>query len=173
MVCYDEFGPIELRPQHGQTWARQRHPDRLPATYTRRLGTQQLLAFYDLRRDRMWGYLRPHKRWADFLRVLKKMRNRYPVKERIYLVLDNFAPHRRAEVRRWARMNNVIFVWTPTNASWLNRIECQFTELKGYAFHNTYFRTHQQVRKAISRFLRYRNHRNAKRKYKKTNLKRH
>lgn len=139
----------------------------------RRLGTQQLLAFYDLRKDRLWGYLRPRKRWSDFLRVLRKMRNRYPVKERIYLILDNFAPHQRIEVRHWARENNITLVWTPTNASWLNRIECQFTELKGYAFHNTYFRTHREVRKAISAFLKYRNKRNAERKHKKTYLKRH
>jgi len=80
----------------------------------------------------------------------------YPVKERIYVILDNFSPHRRAEVRRWARKNNIIFVWTPTNASWLNKIECQFTELKRFVFHNSNYKSHAEVRTAMIKFLRYR-----------------
>lgn len=79
------------------------------------------------------------------------MRARYPLHERIYVVLDNFSPHRRGEIRRWAKRNNVVFVWTPTNASWLNRIECQFTELKKFVFHNTYFRSHAE-RKSFTFF---------------------
>jgi hypothetical protein len=31
--AFDEFGPLS-RPCHGTCWARRKHPDRLPATYT-------------------------------------------------------------------------------------------------------------------------------------------
>lgn len=99
------------------------------------------------------------------------MRTRYPQEERIYLVLDNFSPHKRREIVRWARKNKVTLVWTPTNASWLNRIECQFTELKKFAFENTYYKSHKEAAIAINQFLRYRNTRNRKRK--KNFLKRH
>jgi transposase len=99
------------------------------------------------------------------------MRSRYPVKERVYLILDNFSPHQRPEVRRWACNNKVSLVWTPTNASWLNHIECQFAELKDFVFRNSNYRSHHEVRLALNHFLRYRNQRNAK--HKKTNLKRH
>jgi transposase len=88
------------------------------------------------------------------------MRKKYPKDQVIYLVLDNFSPHRRQEIRRWARTYNVRLVWTPTNASWLNRIECQFTELKTFAINNEFYKTHKEMQKAIRKFLRYRNKRN-------------
>jgi len=122
VVCYDEFGPIEVRPIHGRIWGVEGSPTRLPATYTRTLGTRQYLAFYDLRQDKLWGYFSIRKRWMEVLQVLKRMRAMYPSDERIYLVLDNFSPHKRAEIKLWARSNKVSLVWTATNASWLNRI---------------------------------------------------
>ena len=154
-------------------WAAQGQVDRLPATHTRPHGVRHWLAFYDVRTDRLWGYFCRRKRWSETLRVLQRLRAMYPVKERIYIILDNFSPHRRAEVRRWARKNNIIFVWTPTNASWLNKIECQFTELKRFVFHNSNHKSHAEVRTAMIKFLRYRYSRNKKRKLKLTNLKRH
>lgn len=171
MVCYDEFGPIELRPVHGRVWAAHGAPDRLPATYRRTHGVRHLLAFYDMHDDVLWGYFRPRKRWQEVLDVLERVRTRYPLRERLYVVMDNFSPHRRAEIRRWARRSNVILVWTPTNASWLNRIECQFTELKAAVFHNSFYTEHNDVKRNTYRFLRYRNARNKKRKL--LNLKRH
>ncbi|MBI1807315.1 MAG: IS630 family transposase [Ignavibacteria bacterium] len=171
VVCFDEFGPIELRPFHGSTWARRKKPDRLPATYSRPNGVRHFLAFYDVHQDVLWGYVRSRKRWQETLEVMQRMRRRYPKNEQIFLVLDNFSPHKRKEVRRWARKNLVTLVWTPTNASWLNRIECQFTELKKFVFENTYYKSHMECRKAINDFLLYRNKRNKKRK--NINLKRH
>jgi hypothetical protein len=165
------MGPLELRPIAGRTWARTSHPDRLPATYTRPHGTRQWLAFLDTKKDRLWGYSSRRKRWNEVLRAFKWMRSRYPVKERIYMILDNFSPHKRPEVARWARDNNVILVWTPTNASWINHIECQFTELKRFVFTNSDYKSHKEVNTAINDFLRYRNRRNAK--HKKTYLNQH
>jgi hypothetical protein len=49
--------------------------------------------------------------------------------------------------------------FTPTNASWLNRIECQFTALKEFALANSDFRTHEALQEAIQRYLRWRNRR--------------
>lgn len=156
---------------HGSVWAVQGKPDRLPATYRRPHGVRHFLAFYDVHEDVLWGYFRAHKRWQQVLDVLQRVRARYPFRERIYLVMDNFSPHRRIEIRRWARQSNVILVWTPTNASWLNRIECQFTEMKSAVFHNSFYTKHEDVKHNMYRFLRYRNARNKKRKL--HNLKRH
>ena len=45
---------------------------------------------------------------------------------RIYLVNDNLSLHWTPEIRAWAELHNVELVPTPTSASHLNRIECQF-----------------------------------------------
>jgi transposase len=173
-VCFDEFGPLELRPHFGRTWAQRKHPHRLPATYTRPHGVRHFLAFFDVHRDILWGYFAPRKRWMEVLQALKRMRAKYPRSVTIFLILDNFSPHRRPEIRRWAKANKVVLVWTPTNASWLNRIECQFTELKKYAIDDVFYTTHRALQHAVHKFLKYRNNRNkASPKHKKNNLKRH
>ena len=77
-VAFDEFGPLEIRPQHGRSWRPTRRPDRLPATYTRKHGVRHWLAFYDLHDDKLWGYTRGRKRSREVLEVLKRMRRRYP-----------------------------------------------------------------------------------------------
>jgi hypothetical protein len=78
-------------------------------------------------------------------------------------------PHQTDRVLRWARdeANNMTFAWTPTNASWLNHIECRFTDIKNSVFTNTYYQSHTELYKAINDYIRYRN------KYKKTSEKRH
>jgi transposase len=112
----------------------------------------------------------------EVLQAMKRMRSMYPADERIYLVLDNFSPHKRIEILSWAKANKVSLVWTATNASWLNRIESQFTEMKEYTLSNSNYKSHKEIQNAIHKFTRYRNKRNKKKrllKSKTTNLKRH
>ncbi|MFI6598603.1 hypothetical protein ACIBHX_20280 [Nonomuraea sp. NPDC050536] len=55
-------------------------------------------------------------------------------------MLDNFSPHRTkkdARVGKWAAVNNVELAYTPTDSSWLNRIEAQFTALRYLALDGT------------------------------------
>jgi hypothetical protein len=49
------------------------------------------------------------------------------------------------------------FYVTPTQASWLNRIESQFTALKEFALNNSDFRSHEEQIEAILRYLDWRN----------------
>ena len=169
VVCFDEFGPLELRPHHGYTWARSGHPHRQPATYTRPNGVRHFFGFLDVYKNVLWGYFRPRKRSRETLAVLKLLRRRYPRRKHIYVILDNFSPHQTNRVLRWARRgaNNMTLVWTPTNASWLNHIECRFTDIKNSVFTNTYYKSHKELYKAVRDYLRYRN------KYKKTSEKQH
>jgi transposase len=160
-VAFDEFGPLEIRPQHGQSWGRD--ANRLPATYTRKHGVRHWLAFYDVHGNKLWGYTRPRKRSGEVLGVLKRMRKRYPPDERIHLILDNFSPHGTPAVRSWCAKNNVHLIWTPTNASWLNPIECQFTPVKEFVIRNTVYTSHEELAEALRKYACYRNQ-HAKRK---------
>jgi hypothetical protein len=56
-----------------------------------------------------------------------------------------------------AREHKVVFYLTATNASWMNRIECHFTELKEFALNNSDYRTHEQLQAAIESFMEWRN----------------
>lgn len=157
MICFDEFGPLEVRPVHGTGWAREGHPQRLPATYHRPHGTRQLLAAYDMKADRLYAHRKRHKRWPVVLAFLRYLRSLYPVEERLYVILDNYATHRRAEVVDYARDNNIELVYTPVNASWLNRIECHFAPLRHFVFKNSNYASHGEMGTAIRRYIAWRN----------------
>jgi transposase len=156
-VAFDEFGPLEIRPQPGQSWQRSARAQRHRATYNRTHGVRHWLAFYDVHADKLWGYVRPRKRRQEVLAVLKRMRRRYRASLRVHLILDNFSPHKTAEVETWCAQNNVHLVWTPTNASWLNPIECEFTPVKEFVIRNSDYADHSQMRRAPDRYSGYRN----------------
>ncbi len=99
-VAFDEFGPLEVRPQSGRSWSRAGKADRLRATYTRKHGVRHWLAFYDVHGDRLWGYTRKRKRRQETLDVLKRMRRRYASEERNHLIMNNFSQHKTPEVER-------------------------------------------------------------------------
>src|SRR5215813_10881724 len=51
VVCFDEWGPLDLKPVGGLAWARQKQRRRMRATYRRLKGTEQFLGFYDVHAD--------------------------------------------------------------------------------------------------------------------------
>ncbi len=77
--------------------------------------------------------------------------------ERLYVVVDNFAPHRRPKVREWAVDHDVELVFLPTSASWLNWIEPEFTGVRYFALNGSDFTSHDQQNAAVAAYLRWRN----------------
>ena len=91
VFAFDQFGPLSIRPCHGTCWAREKHPDRLPATYHRYHGVRYFHGCYDLARDQLWGVLHEHKGGAHTLAALKSVRAARPEGAPIYIVLDNLS----------------------------------------------------------------------------------
>lgn len=56
-----------------------------------------------------------------------------------------------------ADAHNIELVYVPFNASWLNRIEAQFTGLRYFALHGTDHPFHKQQGRAIRRYIAWRN----------------
>jgi transposase len=156
-ICVDEFGPLNLQPRHGQHHARIGHVDRLRATYHRTGGVRHLFVAYDLERDTLCGSIATQKNRVTFLAFLRQLRRRYRRDETLHIVLDNVAYHRVAEVQQYAATHNIRFYWTPTNASWLNRVECHLRALKRFALENTDYRSHEEQEQAIESYLSWRN----------------
>ncbi|WP_338056045.1 transposase [Scopulibacillus daqui] len=153
----DEFGPLSIQPYAGKGWYKQKKPDRLPATYTRKHGVRHLFAALDLKEDKLYAHNRESKKHQDLLYFLKVLRRRYHRSERLYIVLDNFSPHRHKKVKEWADENNIELTFTPTNASWLNRIECHFGPLRKFVLEGSDYKSHNELAQAIQNYLRWRN----------------
>lgn len=157
VVCFDECGPLELRPIHGQTWSSKQHPHRLRGTYNRYKGTEQFLGFYDYHNDCLAGIIRRRKTVDDLLAVFRRLRCCYPFDTKLYVIMDNLSSHKNYRLAEYMAKSNIIPVWTPTYSSWLNAIECHFAPLKKFTLHDTDDRDHMVRRKRIYRYLNYRN----------------
>jgi transposase len=156
VLCLDEFGPLEVKPLLGANWRLMGRPDRIPATYHRTQGVQHLFAVYDLKEDRLYAHMKQRKRGREFLGFLRYVRRRYG-REKLYIVLDNYSTHKMGKVLEYARENDIELVYTPTNASWLNRIECEFTAVKKFALENSCYTTKKEQASAIRRYILWRN----------------
>lgn len=156
-ISVDEFGPLNLLPRHGMHYARTGHVDRHRATYHRHGGVRHFFGAYDLERDTLVGTFSQQKNWTTFLPFLKWLRARYRSSEVLHVILDNASFHLKAEVLDYAASHRIKFYFTPTGASWLNRIECHFTALRKFTLDNTDYRTHDDMQAAIRRYLDWRN----------------
>ncbi len=170
IFCVDEFGPLNLQPRPGRQWAaisgKGKEPGRAPrprmrATYTRTAGVRHLFAAYDLREDKLYGHIKPRKTRTRFLEFCRYLRSLYPPATRIAIICDNFSPHlstaKDGRVGAWAAASNVELAYTPTNSSWLNRIEAQFTALRYFALDGTDHASHQEQASMIRRYIIWRN----------------
>src|SRR3954452_23028734 len=117
VVCVDEFGPLNLQPRKGKAWRPRSRPRRQRATYTRTDGVMHMLAALDLATGKLFYRIRLRKRSVEFLDLLKALRGRWPG-EKLYVVCDNFSPHRHPRVRTWCQANEVELVFLPTYGSW-------------------------------------------------------
>jgi transposase len=170
VLCMDEFGPLNLMPHPGRQWGerggKHKDPDRDPrrrrrATYNRYGGVRHLFAALDLAKDKLYGHIKPIKRRTQFLEFCRYLRTLYPPEVRIAIVCDNFSPHLTTKkcqrVGTWATANNVEIAYTPTNSSWLNRIEAQFTALRYFTLDGTDHATHKEQGSMIRRHIIWRN----------------
>jgi transposase len=131
------------------------------ATYTRTEGVRHLFAAYELGEDKLFGHIKPRKTRARFLEFCRYLRSLYPSSTRIAIICDNFSPHlstrKDTRVGTWATANNVEIAYTPTNSSWLNRIEAQFTALRYFALDGTDHASHTEQASMIRRYIIWRN----------------
>jgi transposase len=170
IFCVDEFGPLNLQPRPGRQWAavsgKSKEPGREPrprmrATYTRTEGVRHLFAAYELGEDKLFGHVKPRKTRARFLEFCRYLRSLYPPATPIAIICDNFSPHlstaKDGRVGAWASANNVEIAYTPTNSSWLNRVEAQFTALRYFALDGTDHPGHKEQASMIRRYIIWRN----------------
>jgi transposase len=164
VVCFDECGPLSLRPWSGSAWAPAGRPWRTRATYHRPHGVRYLLADYDLGADRLAGRLVEHKDGPTVLAALERIRGRYPDQVGIFVVMDNLSAHFTPQIRAWAEANRVHLVPVPTYASYLNRIECHFWAYVEFVIRGSDYTSHDHLAQATRAYLRHRNsaHRNSR-----------
>ena len=118
-------------------------PERHAHDYIRH-GTTTLFAALDVRTGRVIGECHARHRAHEFRRFLDTIEAAVPPHVDVHLILDNYATHKTARIRRWlAKRPRYHVHFTPTSASWLNLVERWFVEL-----------TEKQIRRGIHRSTR-------------------
>jgi hypothetical protein len=96
-----------------------------------RMGAWAYLAAWDVRRAKLFGRCEPHTGITPFDRLVADVMAQAPYRSarRVFWILDNGSGHRgpRAVERLQRQWPNLIPVFTPVHASWLNQIEIYFS----------------------------------------------
>ena len=108
-------------------------PERRTHDYVRH-GTSTLFAALEIATGKVTAACKPRHRHQEFLAFLKQVARAYPadVDEHgrpieLHLIMDNYATHKRVEIRDWLAANPRIHVhFTPTSGRWMNMVEIWF-----------------------------------------------
>ena len=72
----------------------------------------------------------------------------------VHVIVDNYATHKHPNVMEWIENHpRFVFHFTPTSASWLNAVEGLFATLTKKRLKRGVFRSLQELKDAIHRFL--------------------
>jgi transposase len=109
----------------------------------------------------MYGHIKKRKKRGQFLEFCRYLRSLHPPTVRMAIICDNYSPYLTTktdkQVGEWAQANNVEIAYTPTNSSWLNRIETQFTALRYFTLDGTDHADHREQGSMIRRYIDWRN----------------
>lgn len=149
------MGPLATIPRGGRSWGQK--PARRSGRYHKGK-TIQLLAAFAPHTGRGVGVPNNCKTAEIVLEFLRTtVLSQYGAEAKIYLIWDNFSSHRKALNLWQPKPYNVEFVWTPTNASWLNLIEPWFLVLEKTALHNTDLKTTGEIAEHLLQGIEYLN----------------
>jgi transposase len=153
VLCVDEKSQIQALDRTQPMLPMQPgRPERRTHDYVRH-GTTTLFAALEIATGQVTGLCQDRHRQVEFLRFLKHVARAYP-DQQLHLVMDNYAAHKRVEIRDWLAANPRIHVhFTPTSASWLNLVEIWFGIIERQAIHRGTFGNVRELTTAIKRFI--------------------
>ena len=125
-----------------------------------RHGTTTLFAALDIATGAVMTRCRQRHRHQEFLQFLREVDSNVPEHLDVHLVIDNYATHKHAKVRRWLAARPRYHVhYTPTYASWLNQVEIWFGIITQRAIRRGVFRSVRQLIQKIEDFVEHYNRR--------------
>jgi len=123
-----------------------------------RHGTTSLFAALDTRTGKVISQLQRRHRSLEFRKFLDTIEANVPAELDVPLVMDNYATHKTAAIRRWMVRHPRFHVhFTPTSASWLNQVERFFAALTEKQIRRNSFRSTRQLEAAIRDYLDHHN----------------
>ncbi|AXH96618.1 IS630 family transposase [Ornithinimicrobium avium] len=157
VLCVDEKSQIQALDRTAPMLPMQPGlPERRTHDYKHN-ATTTLFAALEIATGKVTGACKARHRHQEFLAFLKQVARAYPDTgdgTELHLVMDNYAAHKRVEVRDWLAANPRIHVhFTPTSGSWLNLVEVWFGIIERQAIHRGTFRFVKDLNAKIRAFV--------------------
>lgn len=129
-----------------------------------RHGTITLFAALDYLEGKIFRRLEEKHTHVEWLRFLKQLHRETPSDLTLHLVLDNYATHKKKEVRDWIERRNrdhkrkhganrIELHFTPTSSSWMNLVERFFGDLSQQAICNGSFQSVRELARRIEAYI--------------------
>jgi transposase len=153
VLCVDEKSQVQALDRTQKVLPMQPgHAEQRTHDYVRH-GTTTLFAALEIATGQVTGLCKQRHRHQEFLIFLKHLARAYPDRE-LHLVMDNYATHKRVEVRDWLAANPRVHVhFTPTSGSWLNLVEVWFGIIERQAIRRGTFRSTRDLNAKIRDFI--------------------
>ena len=120
----------------------------------RRHGTTTLFAALDTATGTVLSRCRRRHRHQEYLDFLRHIEKNVPASLDVHVILDNYATHKHARVKRWLALHPRFHVhFTPTYASWLNQVEIWFRRITQKAIRRGTFRSVPELVQKIDQFV--------------------
>jgi transposase len=155
VLCVDEKTSLQPRPRLAPSQKmRPEQPLRLEHEY-KRAGALNLLAAFDTRSGKVYGYTAERKRQVEFITFLEQLDKAIESTiTRIYIVLDNVPMHKGKQVAAWlAAHPRFNFVHPPVHCSWINQVEQWFSILQRKRFGIVNFKNLEELAERIAAFI--------------------
>lgn len=132
-------------------------PERQTHDYIRN-GTTTLFAALNILEGTVIGKCMPRHRHQEFLAFLKLIDKQTPANRELHLIVDNYATHKKEEVKRWlSRHKRIHLHFIPTSSSWLNMIERWFAEITRKRIRRGTFANVKSLITAIEDYVKHNN----------------
>ena len=100
------------------------------------------------------GECMPRHRQREFLRFLKRIDKETLPYLDLHLIVDNYATHKTAAVKRWLKAHSRFHLhFTPTSSSWLNMVERFFAKITEKRIRRGTFKSVAELESAIMHYL--------------------
>jgi transposase len=120
----------------------------------KRHGTTTLFAALNVLDGKVVGRCMQKHRHQEYIRFLNAVEATVPAGKHVHAIVDNYATHKHPKVQEWLLAHPWwTFHFTPTSASWLNAVEGFFAKLTKRRLARGVFRSVDQLKNAIERFL--------------------
>lgn len=119
-----------------------------------RHGTTTLFAALDTATGHVMTQCKKRHRHQEFLQFLRHVDVNVPPNLDVHFIVDNYATHKHAKVRRWLAARPRYHIhYTPTYASWMNQVEIWFNIITQKAIRRGTFRSVSDLIANIERFV--------------------